>query len=408
MKLQVPIKKAGRFIFLLFFLMPYVNIPDFNYVQGWEWLGILSSALRFLRIFNLALGCSLVLLLGVGEKIELSLGCIVCILPYGYLVVRTALAGGTRELRNLFVFLMMLLLADVFFLRKIEWFLTLVDVLNFYTLINFLFILRYIGQGGLVYYSVYSHHYWKSYYFLGYDNGFIVLFLLVMIFNIMLYHYHKKKKYLLMFGIQLFSEMVVFSACSLIICTMWGVMLLFSKRDFVSRIVYQPINFLPAYLVLYYMVVIVRTQDFANVIFSQLFAKNLENARIALWKEGLQSVEKNFLFGQGYLIEVFRKEYVTPHTMLLEWIVYGGIVFAILLFIAIFYSLQQLCKFKMYYEAFVIFSGIAAFMLGYIAEGYGSYISFWAFLFVLLIGANIERFHTLLQDKVSFNENRNF
>lgn len=405
MKLRVPYKEIGRFIVLLFFLMPFVNIPDFNYVQGWEWLGTFSSALRLLRVFNLALGYSIVLVLGIVRKLEISSSCILCILPYVYLVVRTALAGGTRELKNLFVFLMMLLLADVIFLRKAEWFLTLVNVLNFFTLINFLFILRYIGQGGLVYYSVHSHHYWKSYYFLGYDNGFIVLFLLVMIFNIMLYHYHKKKKYLLMFGIQLFSEMVVFSACSLIICTVWGAMLLFSKRDFIGRIVYQPMNFLLAYLVLYYMVVIVGSQDLANAIFSQLFAKNLENARIVLWKEGLQIAGKHFLFGQGYMIEVFRKEYVTPHTMLLEWIVYGGIVFAILFFIAIFYSLQQLCKFKMYYEAFVIFSGIAAFMFGYIAEGYGAYISFWAFLFVLLIGANIERLHMLLQDKVNLNEN---
>lgn len=397
MKIRVSIKQVERFIILLLFLMPFVNISDFNYVQGWEWLGAFSSVVRLMQKVNLLLGCFVVLVFSIVQKVKLSTGCILCILPYAYLIVRTVLAGGIKESKNLLVFLMMLLLAEMIFLQKKEWLLTLVDVLNFYTLINFFFILRYVGQGGLIHYSARYQHYMGGYYFLGYDNGFIVLFLLTMIFNALLYHYSKKKKYMLMYGVQLFSEIVIFSACSLIVCVTWGIILLFSKRNLMSKIIYQPANFLTAYLLLYYLFVIVRVQVFANKILSQIFEKSLESARMVLWENGLQSAKEHFLFGEGYVMVTFAKRYVTPHTSLLEWISYGGVVFAALFLIAIFYSLQKLSKYKIYYEAPVIYSGIAAFMLGYIAEGYGAYISFWAFLFVLLIGADIEKIHMLLQ-----------
>lgn len=409
MKLRVPDKEIGRFIVLLFFLMPFVNIPDFNYVQGWEWLGAFSSALRLLRVFNLALGCSIVLVLGIVRKLEISLGCILCILPYGYLVVRTALAGGTRELQNLFVFLMMLLLTEIFLLKNEEWFLTLVDVMNFYTWINFLFILRYVWQGGLISYSVRQQRYWAGYYFLGYDNALILIVLPLIELNLVLYHYGKNRKYLLMIGIQIISEILVSSVTSLGILIAFTMFLLCRNRKLICKILYRPTCALWMYFTFFcVMIGVMREQKFFNAVLSKWIGKNIESARLSLWEIGIQKAKEYFFLGEGYNMGAYRTYYKSPHTMLLEWMGQGGIVFAILNLLAIYFSLRQLYKNKQHYEALVIYNGIIAFMLGYTFESYGIHTIFWTFPFVLLIGANIERFHTLLQDKVSFNENRNF
>lgn len=409
MKLRVPYKEIGRFIVPLFFLMPFVNIPDFNYVQGWEWLGTFSSALRLLRVFNLALGYSIVLVFGIVRKLEISPGCILCILPYGYLVVRTALAGGTRELKNLFVFLMMLLLAEIIFLRKAEWFLTLVNVLNFYTLINFLFILRYVGQGGLVSYSVQEQRYWSGYYFLGYDNALILIVLPLIEINLVLYHYGKNRKYLLIIGIQIISEILVFSVTSLGILIAFITFWFCRNRKLICKILYQPACVLGMYFIFFcVMIGVMRGQEFFNAVLSKWIGKNIESARLSLWEIGIQKAKDYFFFGEGYNMGIYYTYYKSPHTMLLEWMGQGGIVFAILNLLAIYFSLRQLYKNKQHYEALVIYNGIIAFMLGYTFESYGIHTVFWTFSFVLLIGANIERFHMLLQDKVNLNENRNF
>lgn len=408
MKMQISPKRIGRFVLLTLFLMPYVGITNFNYVKGWTWLGSFSSVLSLMQKCNLILGFSVVLLSAITRKSKISIGCILCMLPYMYLIVRTILAGGTGVLKNLVVFLMMLMLVELVFLKKIEWFLCLVDSLNFYTLINFFFIIRYVGQGGLTYYSPYQQRYWRGYYFLGYDNGFIILILLLTVLNVLLYHYSKKVKYLLMIGVQIFSEILVFSVTSLIILVVWGIIFLFRKRKLIGKVIYQPLCFLLGYLILYWLVVVVRVQNFVNIVLNQLFRKDIESTRIILWEEGLQRAKNYFIFGQGYMMGNFGQGYLTPHTVLLEWMCYGGIVFVLLYLAAIFFSMQKLHKFERNHGATLIYSGIVAFMLGYMAEGYGTYIYFWAFLFLLLIGVNIEKIHTLLQDRNGTDENSDF
>lgn len=407
-RLQIFPMDIGRFVLLTLFLMPYVGISNFNYIQGWTWLGGFSSAVSFMQKTNLVIGFLIVLLFAMVHKSKISIGCVLCMLPYVYLIVRTALAGGTNLLKNLVVFLMMLMLMEMFFLKTREWFLSLVDSLNFYTVVNFVFIIKYVGQGGLTYYSVAQKRIWKGYYFLGYDNGFIILILLLVILNLLLYRYSRKRKYLLMMGEQILSEILVFSATSLIILVVWGILFFYRKRNLIGKLIYQPICVISGYLILFWLVVIIRVQNFFNIALNQLFGKDIESARMVLWEEGLQRAKDYFLFGQGYMLGTFGQGYKTPHIALLEWMGYGGIIFAVLYLAAIFYSLQKSYKYEKFYEASIIYSGIVAFILGYMAEGYGTYICFWAFPCLLLFGADIDKLHALLQDGKNTDENTNF
>lgn len=401
MKIRVSMKQVGRFIILLLFLMPFVNISDFNYVQGLEWLGAFSSVVRLMQKVNLLLGCFVVLVFSIVQKVKLSTGCILCILPYAYLIVRTVLAGGIRELKNLLVFLMMLLLAEMIFLRKREWFLTLVDVLNFYTLINFFFILRYVGQGGLRYYSVREQRYLVGYYFLGYDNALILIVMLLLEMNLVLYHYGRDCKYLMMIVIQITSEILVFSVTSLGILVAFILFMLCRNRKWIHKILYRPACALWLYFIFFCLMIgVMKGQDLFNSVLNKWFGKNIESARLSLWELGIRKAKDYFLFGEGYTIGIYNKYYKSPHIMLLEWMGQGGIIFTILCVIAIYFSLQQLYKNKKAYEALVIYSGIIAFMLGYMFESYGIHTVSWTFPFVLLIGADIEKIHMLLQDKV--------
>jgi O-antigen ligase len=402
MKLKFSTKEIVIFIIIALFLLPYVGMSDFRYIQDWSWLSDFSIIVSRLRLINLIIAFSIVFLIGMRDGIKVTKGCIVCILPYVYLTLRTFFAGGTKENINLLVFIMMIVLADMFVLKNADIFYRLIDFMDFCTIINFIFIIKYVGQGGLVYYSRFQNRYWNGYYLLGYDNGFIILMLFLIILNLVIHHYTGKRRYLLMAVLQVVSELLVFSACSLLILAVFGMLaFILGKLNNVGKIVRQPAFVVIAYLMLFWLLVIVKIQNYINTVLNRFFGKTIESTRLNLWNDGLKVVKEYFLFGTGYKIKTFWNGYATPHNSVLECLAYGGIVLLILFVIIFIYSFCQLDKYIKFYEAKLIYCGIIAFMTGYIAEGYGTYISFWAFLVLLLFGANIQRLHVLLQDGYS-------
>lgn len=402
-QLKINVSYLFKYIFLFVLIIPIIGISNFQRIAQLNKLSFLSSLANILWYSNMCIISVYILYILIHTRKFLSVTCFFMVCIFSYLFVRTSLArastGEGSGLRNLITFILMVIFGELYIFKKKENFLVFVDVVNTFIFLNFLFIIRYIRQGGLVYWSVREQRIWKGYYFLGYDNGFIIFIMPLACFCLILYRQTANKKYIVMLVIQLVSEIVIKSAATSIALSCFVMLTLLQNNKIIIKLVYKPLNIFLMYFVCFFGFVVLKFQYIIDKGIYLLFKKGLDTTRWRLWDEGLDKIEKSWLYGYGYRTETFGNNFLTPHNMFLEWMTQGGVIeFAG--FLLLFYmSLNQLYKQIDSYSAKVLFNGIIAFMFAYMAEGYSIHISYWLVLLVLLASSRIGQLNYILSDR---------
>ncbi len=402
-QLKINVSYLVKYIFLFLLIIPFIGISNFQRIAQLNKLSFLSSLANILWYSNICIIAIYVLYIFMHTRKFLSVSCFLMVCIFSFLFVRTLLArastGEGSGLRNLITFILLVIFGELYIFKKKENFLAFVDVVNTFIFLNFLFIIRYIGQGGLVYWSVREQRIWKGYYLLGYDNGFIIFIMPLACFCLILYRQTANKKYIVMLMIQLVSEIVIKSAATSIALACFVMLTLLQNNKMIVKLVYKPLNIFLLYFACFFGFVVLKFQYIIDRGIYLLFKKGLDTTRWRLWNEGLDKIEKSWLYGYGYRTETFGNNFLTPHNMFLEWMTQGGVIeFAG--FLLLFYiSLNQLYKHIDSYSAKVLFNGIIALMFAYMAEGYSIHISYWLVLLVLLASSRIGQLNYILSDR---------
>lgn len=395
---KINISYLVKYIFLFLLLIPFMGISNFERISQLDKLGFLNKGINSLWYANVIIIITYAIYIFLYTRRFLSVPCFLIVCIFSYLFLRTFLGNGSGY-RNIITFILLALFGELYVFKKKENFLVFVDTINMFIIINFIFIVRYIGQGGLVYWSVREQRTWKGYYLLGYDNGLIIVILPLICFSLILYRETGRKKYIIILIIQILSEVMVKSAAALIALACFGLFSLLQNNKLFIKVFYKPWNILLLYFVCFYGFVVLKVQYIVNKVIYLLFRKGLDTTRWRLWNEGLEKAEKNWICGYGYRAQIFGKNYLTPHNMFLEWMTQGGIIELLGYFILIYMALKQLNKHIESYSAKVLYNGIISFMFAYMAEGYSMYMSYWLFLIVLLLSSRLENLSYLFNDK---------
>ncbi len=387
-RLKINISYWVKYIFLFILLIPFVGISNFQRIAQLNGLSFLNNIISVLLYSNAFIICIYTMYIFLRTRKFLSITCFLVVCIFSFLFIRTIISNGSG-LRNILTFILLVIFGELYVYKTKENFLAFVDVINTFVFINFIFIIKYIRQGGLYYWSIREQRMWKGYYFLGYDNGFIIIILPIMCFSLILYQKTENKKYILMIIVQVLSEIMVKSAAASIALACFVVFTILQNNKTFIKLVYKPWNILLVYFVCFYGLVVLKVQYIINRVIYFLFKKGLDTTRWRLWSEGLEKAERSWIFGYGYKAETFGNNYLTPHNMLLEWLTQGGIVETVGYIVLIYIVLRQLNKYIESYSAKILFNGIVAFMFAYMAEGYSMYISYWLFLLMLLAASRL-------------------
>lgn len=397
-RIRINVLYMAKFLFLLFLFFPFIGISNFYYITELNRFSFLNNIINKLWYINSIVILMYAVYIFLHTKSFLSKQCMLVLCIFSYLLLRTFMSGSIKG-KNVFTFILLVLFGELYILRKRENFFAFVNVINTFIFINFIFIVRYISQGGLSYWSMGQQRIWKGYYLLGYDNGFIIIIMPLICFNMILYRQTNNKKYIVMLIIQILSEVLVKSAAALIALTCFGVLTLLQNNKVFIKIIYKPLNIFLVYFACFYGFVVLKVQYIISSAIYFLFKKGLDTTRWRLWNEGLEKAEKSWIFGYGYGIETFGNNYSTPHNMFLEWMTQGGIIELAGYFVLICITLKELYKHIESYSAKILFNGIIAFIFAYMAEGYSMYTSYWLFLLLLLAASRLENLSYLFSSK---------
>ncbi len=352
----------------------YIGLPDLSWISRLlDYFYVLSVCIVFFYILYKALRGK-----GLFEKTT-----VLILILYFYIFLRTFMVDFdiNRAVVNVLIMIPVIELS----VQTLQDMSAFVGVLNFFNIINFISILFLYSSKGLKYWSNVTKRYWVDNYFLGYDNGFIILILPLLCYNLILYAANRKKRYLIYIIICILSEVIIFSASSMIALGLFLLLYFLGNSKYLKCIIYNPWSSILGCFGAFLLLVICRFLTFINKIVNFLFHKTLSGARNRLWETGLERVKQKFLFGYGFGKVELVGGYNAPHQMVLEWLLQGGIVEIIIYTILLFNVLSALRKKIEYRNAIFIYNGIISFLVAYIAESYSTYAYYWVFLSLFVI-----------------------
>ncbi len=352
----------------------YIGFPDLSWISRLlDYFYVLSVCIAFFYILYKALRGK-----GLFEKTT-----VLILILYLYIFLRTFMVDFdiNRAVVNVLIMIPVIELS----VQTLQDMSAFVGVLNFFNIINFISILFLYSSKGLKYWSNVTKRYWVDNYFLGYDNGFIILILPLLCYNLILYAANRKKRYLIYIIICILSEVIIFSASSMIALGLFLLLYFLGNSKYLKCIIYNPWSSILGCFGAFLLLVICRFLTFINKIVNFLFHKTLSGARNRLWETGLERVKQKFLFGYGFGKVELVGGYNAPHQMVLEWLLQGGIVEIIIYTILLFNVLSALRKKIEYRNAIIIYNGVISFLVAYIAESYSTYAYYWIFLSLFVI-----------------------
>lgn len=373
--------------FLLILILPIIGIMNFRRsIVGFPDIGFISRILDYLLVLDIGIIFIYVLLNVVKKKRSFCLNTVLILIIYSYILIRTFLVAYSTE-RAIINVLIIIPFLDMY-ISSMESICYFTDTLNFINFLNFVSVILWHKSGGLRYYSHITNRFWGDNYLLGYDNGFIVLILPLICFNYISYNYTKRKKYLLNIFICIATEGIVFSAGSLIALVILFSLYIVSKSKMFFGYIYRPVFNITVLLSGFLVLVVFRALNFINNIAMNLFGKNLATQRVALWETGYQRVKENPIWGYGFRDVVLAYGYNAPHQMMLDWLLQGGLIEFIFFIILIFVTFYMFSKDKSD-NSIMLYNGIFAFLLAYLAESYSNYSYYWIFLSLCVIANKI-------------------
>lgn len=352
----------------------YIGLPD---------LSRISDLLNFFYMLGGGIILFYIAYKAFGGKISLRINTVLILTLYLYIFLRTLVIDYdiNKAVVNVLIMIPVIDLS-IQTMQDMEAF---VGVLNFFNIINFISVLFLYQSKGLKYWSNVTKRYWVDNYFLGYDNGFIILIIPLLCYNLILYAYNEKKRHLVYILICVVTEIMIFSASSMIALILFFLFCFLGENKCFKLIIYNPLTSIMGYFGAFFILVVCKFLTVANQIVNFLFHKTISGARNRLWEKGLERVGKKWLFGYGFGKVELVGGYNTPHQMVLEWLLQGGIVELIIYTVLLFIVLSALSKKIDNKNVRIVYNGIISILVAYIAESYSTYVYYWVFLSLFVI-----------------------
>lgn len=376
--------QAVKRVFFFMIILPTVGIIDLrNRYIGLPDLSLVSKLFDFFYILGACIIIFYILHRALSGKLYFEKTTVLILILYLYIFLRTLLVD--YDLKKAVVNVLLMIPVVELSVQSLQDIAAFVGVLNFFNIINAISVLLLYPSRGLRYWSNITKRYWGDTYFLGYDNGFIVLILPLICYNLMLYGAYRKKRYLIYTAVCILTEIMIFSASSLVALGFFLLLYILGKNRHIQSIIYKPMLCIIGYFGAFFILVIGRFLTVVNKVMSFLFHKTLSGARNRLWETGVKLVKRSLLFGYGFGKVELVGGYNAPHQMVLEWLLQGGIIELIVYTLLIFMVLNRLKDKIGYKSAFLLYNAILSFIVAYIAESYSTYTYYWIFLSLFVI-----------------------
>lgn len=295
--------------------------------------------------------------------------------------------------RGLLCIIVMVVLFDrIITERKWGEFRAFLSVLEILTIINFVSILVFKNTEGIKYFDMSLRVVRKGVYFLGYDNGNIITTFPVAVFNAYEYAYSRKKRHLIMIAIGMLSPILCRSTTSIIMYSLWiGFMIAYKIMARFKKILTGSVLWAMIFSGLFYEIVI-RNGVIISSLLNTLFNKNISNARSIIYYYALRIIRKKWIFGYGYVPgEKLFMNLASPHNVVLNYLIYGGVVGVAWFFIIILYSIKKLGN-SSARSSIILLGAILALVIASYAEGYDSYLNFYQLLIIVLCAMRFNDF----------------
>lgn len=376
--------QAIKRVFFFIIILPMIGIVDLRN----KYIGLpdLSWISKLLDLFYMLSACMILFYMvhkAYRGKLFFEKTTFLILILYFYIFLRTLLVD--YDLKKAVVNVLIMIPVIELSIQTLQDMSIFVGVLNFFNIINFISVLFLYSTEGLKYWSNATKRFWVNNYFLGYDNGFIVLILPLLCYNLILYNMNKKKRYLVYVLICILTEIMIFSACSMIALGVFLLLHFWGKNKIFKSIIYNPLTSIGGCFGAFFILVICRFILIVNKVMNFLFHKTISGARNKLWETGIERVKQKFVFGYGFGKVELVGGYNAAHQMVLEWLLQGGIVELIIYTILLFAVLSVLNKKIEYKSILIIYNGIISFLVAYIAESYSTYAYYWVFLSLFVI-----------------------
>lgn len=380
-----------NYVIILFITLPFLDIVSMTRAG--------LTSLAFIDNYNkagklLALGVLLIFFIAFSKKVKFEFDgyWIPVLFLYIYITLRSFLAYGfsvTSRYWNLIAVPIFCLFFFCLFSMYSGGISLFTNILNVFMLVNLISIIRFVKQGGMHLYVIDLRREMGSFYFLGYDNGFILILLPAFCLNLILAIKKNNIFYLVMAILCLVSEVMVGSACSLSAFVILMMLLLVSKTFLYTNVIKKPWLIIISVAIAFIVFVWLHSMYF-NDWFDFLFNKNFMVSRWRLWKDGISKLEGHVLFGYGYKTLRYGRGYDSSHNMILDFLLQGGIV-ELAFYLYLFHATLKKLSMQRSIESCIFFNAIVGFMAAYMAEGYNNYRSFWIFVVFMMIGNGIDK-----------------
>ncbi len=152
-RLKINISYWVKYIFLFILLIPFVGISNFQRIAQLNGLSFLNNIISVLWYSNAFIICIYTMYIFLRTRKFLSITCFLVVCIFSFLFIRTIISNGSG-LRNILTFILLVIFGELYVYKTKENFLAFVDVINTFVFINFIFIIKYIRQGGLYYWSI--------------------------------------------------------------------------------------------------------------------------------------------------------------------------------------------------------------------------------------------------------------
>ncbi len=391
----------SKILFAWWAILASAQLIDFNSCIGYEKFGIISKLIRY----SLALIAAVILysfiIMTAKRKYKMSSICTDIIVMYVYLAIISILQNNTEALykRGFLSCICMSIVFDmVLVLEDLNMFKNFLRALNTLAIINFISIVLMHSSNGFLVQT--ARGIVDSYYFLSLDNGHIVMLFPVICFNYAIYLRTRKVRYLVIVLVSIVGELITFSVTSCImIALIFTIYFVRTHISTIGKIFTNKLVVVVMLIIIFAFFFLGHGIDLLSNVFILLFKKDIASTgRAGLYPIALDYIRRSPIVGYGYVADNrWIGGFNSPHNVIMNYLLAGGII-GLFLFLRIIYKAikmgnngSSLCQ-----ENIFLLTGIIAYVIASLAEGYDTYESYYLFWWVCISLGNNNAMNRIL------------
>lgn len=263
------------------------------------------------------------------------------------------------------------------FFAAFEFFLTLLLIINFITIIKYPTGM-YMNSTGYI-----------ENWFLGYKNTHILYIIPCLLVSLLKSYCYDNKLHLrnyILFVLSFISTMLVNNSTGLIGLVIISPVLFLKKVTNYTKI-FNIYNFILAHIILFVSIIILHAQNLFSFLIVDILHKDLTfTGRVFIWEKAIRLINKKTLLGYGNVSFEYNKYIYSTHNMILGILHKIGIIGLIMFCILFFVVVKKIYKERNNKICQMISFTLFAYLIMMLTE----YYNFEYFIYILVIANNIE------------------